>query len=226
MKCKLRFIFILVLSFICTGCSVKYNLTIDKDFAKEEIEATLEKNEENEKIVDMYTKNDVTSYFDSDLNKFMHYQITKIDDSNNLKLKAEYKYPLKKTQYSNAAEKCLYNKSVNIDNKYITINTSEGFNCIYYDEIKEIDKLVVNITSKYVVEKSNADEVNGNMYTWNIDENNYTNKSIYMKINYKKKYKTKLEKNAVKIALWLLAFTIVGFVGIILFKLRQNRKIK
>lgn len=226
MKYKLKFIFILVILLGCTGCSIEYNLTIDKEFAKEKIEATLENNDDNKKIVDIYTKNRITSYFDSDLNEFMYYDINKIDDKTDLKLQAEYRYPLKKLQYSNAAEKCLYNRSVNIDNKYITINTSEGINCIYYDEVKQIDKLVINITSKYVVEKTNADEINGNIYTWNIDDKNYQDKSIYMKINYTKKYKTNLEKNALKIALGLLFFIIISIIIIILIKLKQNRKIK
>lgn len=228
MKYKLKLIFLLVLLFGCTGCSIEYNLTIDKKYATEKIETTIPKNEENNKLVDIYTKNNITSYYDSDSRKFMYYDIKKIDDdkSNNLKLIAEYEYPLKKLQYSNAIEKCLYNKSVNIDNKYITINTSEGFNCIYLDEVKQIDSIVVNITSKYVVEKTNADKIDGNRYTWNIDGDNYQNKSVYMKINYKEKYKNGIEKNALKIALGLLFFIIISIVIIILIKIKQNRKIK
>ena len=50
---------------------------------------------------------------------------------------------------------------------------------MYFQQYKNLNSIKVNITSTYNVIESNADSVNGNVYTWNLSRNN--NKNIYIK---------------------------------------------
>ena len=76
---------------------------------------------------------------------------------------------------------CFDNIKVYTDSGYITLSTSTGFNCIG-DEYG-LSSLTININTKYHVENSNADSIDGRTYTWKINEENHDEEKIYIKIN-------------------------------------------
>ncbi len=225
MKKIKRILVLFLLTLITTGCNVEYNLNIDSTVAKEKMIVSLDKTSENKKFVNRISDAKISSYFDSDHNEDMYYDIKIKEKDESYEVDYNYEYPLEKLKFSNAIGQCFYNKSIFKDTKYITINTSEGANCIYKDTDKQIDNLVINIKTKYKVLETNADTVKDNKYTWNINDSNYESKSIYMKIDYTKKDKSFIEKHAVAIAISLLSVTILVFILLIYFKIRRNKKI-
>ena len=62
--------------------------------------------------------------------------------------------------------------------KNIVLSTDSS-GCLLFQQYKTLNSLKVNITSIYKVLESNADSVNGNVYSWNLTRNN--NKNIYIK---------------------------------------------
>ena len=53
---------------------------------------------------------------------------------------------------------------------------------MYTDDVKQFDSLTINIKTDLEVVENNADKVDGNTYTWVINENNYQNHPIQMRI--------------------------------------------
>ncbi len=222
MKKIFKLFLIIILTLFISGCTVKYDLTIDNNGMYENIRLYFVNNAENNKLVDSLYSQNRSAYYDFDTNMTNYYKTTKgIDkDHDLLYLNYYYEYNENKLQNSNAINECFYNKSVTKDEKYITLNTSKGLDCIYRDTVKQIDKLEINIKTKYLVVESNADSVSKNTYTWKITDKNYNEKSIYMKIDYKNNYK---EETPIYIILVLFGIVIGGFILIIALKLRRNR---
>ena len=91
-----------------------------------------------------------------------------------LSLKSKFK-DLEDYSRSNMVWKgCLNKRFSEKDGNYI-IEVS-GFKS--FDEYDNLDNLIINITSDYKLVKSNADEVHGKVYTWNINRDNYDTKKI------------------------------------------------
>ncbi len=208
-----------------TGCSVDYTINIDKENAKEKIVAFFNNTTTNQKLIEQITNNKTLAYYDNDYNESKYYDISQSKDkkNNSLALTYQYVYPIKKLQYSNAIGECFYNKSVIKDQNYITLNTSNGVDCIYRDGQKQIDKLTVHVNTDYKVVETNADKVKDNEYIWNITDQNFKNKSIYMKIDYKSIKKSSLSNHEKIIAYIMIFLFLIFIVGLILFRMKQNK---
>lgn len=225
MKYKLKVLLLFFILFLSTGCTVEYNLTIDAYNAIEDFSLYVDNNSSNTALInDMYNRK-TEAFFNQDTDSSVYYDVEKglTKDKKNLYLNFQYNYNLKNLQNSNAISECFYNKSVTKDQKYITLNTSEGFDCIYKDTDLQIEDLTVHIKTNLKVEESNSDKAEKNIYTWHIDKNNYQEKSIYMKINYTEENE---EKSAVSeylaIPIILVVTSLLIFVA---FKFRsKNRK--
>ncbi len=225
MKYKFKMLILFLVLLLSTGCSVEYNLTIDELNAIEDFSLYVENNSSNTAMInDMYQRQ-TESYFNQDTEDSEYYEVKKglTRDKKNLFLNFKYNYPLKKLQNSNAISECFYNKSVTKDQEYITLNTSEGFDCIYKDTDLQIENLTINIKTNLKVVESNSDKTKKNTYTWNINKNNYQDKNIYMKIRYKEENKKKSILNEYLVIPIVLLVTIA--LIFIAFKFRtKNRK--
>ena len=94
------------------------------------------------------------------------------------------------------------------------------FNC--FNKYSELDDVTINIDSSLEVESSNADEVNGNIYTWNINKSNADNKpiNIVLKPNTEQKEKQR------QLSVVLLVIAAFILLGIIVFLIRSKGKRK
>ena len=100
---------------------------------------------------------------------------------------------------SRAINSCL--KTANItkmtDGNYL-LNTSNYFSCI--DLYPSITDITINLTflpSDFIIISNNADNINGNIYTWNINQQNYQDKNIqviFKKVEQEEKEPTPSEK--------------------------------
>lgn len=222
---KIRKIVLLaMLSFILTGCEVTYNLTVKKDLMIESADFIYEKNDTNEAIVDDYIKNNTMAYYDMDSRRTFYYESQKILNEKNVGLRLNYEYNSDKLQNSSLLDRCYYKKSIVKTNDYILISTDGKATCFYTDDNKNIDKLTINIKTDLEVVENNADKVSNNTYTWYIDEDNYKNKPVNIKINLAESGINDTTKTILIIISVVLAISII-FVLFIKHRNKKNNKI-
>ena len=174
---------LLLLVFCLTGCDVTYNLTITNDNMIESVDFWYKDNKENEKTLDQYLSVDHQAYFDMDNSVNHNYLQKKISDDGRIGMNMEYQYDEDNLQKSSLLDKCYYKKTVINTNNEIIINTEGPVSCMYMDDVKQIDSLTINIKTDLKVIENNADKVDGNTYTWIINEENYQNHPIQIKLD-------------------------------------------
>ena len=173
---------LLLLVFCLTGCDVNYNLTITNDDMIESVDFWYPNTKENEKILDQYLSVDHQAYFDMDNSINYNYLQKKISNDNKIGMNMEYRYNDDNLQKSSLLNRCYYKKSVINTDDEVIINAEGPISCMYMDDIKQFDSLRININTKLKVIKNNADKVDGNTYTWIINEDNYKSHSILIKM--------------------------------------------
>lgn len=209
---------------ILTGCSVDYQLTIDKDFMHEKADFMYPHDEEGKAVIDRLIPNKKSAYYDMDKKETMYYTMETKEDENAYHLIYSYSYQDKKLRESAMASKCFYNREVVNSDNYIILKTSEGLQCLYEDNEQVIDTLTVHIYTDLKVEDSNADKKSGNEYIWVFNKDNYSKKSIYIKVN---KVSKEEEKNYT-IFLGIVLGVALIFIGIgyLVFKVRFKHRNK
>ena len=178
---RIRLLILLVMMFFITGCSCEYNLTIDDDTYKENIIVTgldpdeiIEFNNAKEIPID---KNNYNVELEDSETEFDTYKYV-LTGSNYL---YDYSFDIYNYSNSTAVSRCFNTFVAEEYEEDIVISTSTGATC--FDEYPNLDNLVVNITVDREVESNNADKVNGKTYTWYINRDNASDKSINMILN-------------------------------------------
>lgn len=215
-----KLILLLIILFSLTGCTFEYNIEINTNRIKESNIIYIDNatkdtiKQEVEELVDSYTgpTNGLGMYTQSIVNsnnRFgMLYEMnySKIEDYND----------------SISVSSCYDNYKLIKEEDKIIISTSKEFKC--FDNYKELDDVIVNIKSNLDVLSSNADEVNGNVYTWNITKDNANNKAITISLK-PNTDKVERKKEMDVLLLVIFAFTLFGII-VLLLRLRSKRKNK
>ncbi len=226
--------------FLLTGCDVVYNLNVEDSFI--ENASIVETNIDNlyeesfgESMMeyrDLYLKKPMplltTSPYYSESNDKIkgidYYEVKDLSTSSQLKL--EFNGTIKSNDYMYsrlALTGCKLSKE-NEENEF----KLKASNFHLFDSFEVLDKITINIISKYSVKDNNADKVSGNKYTWIIDRSNYENKVINISFN-----TSNLLDNAakrlgnlplIKFAIVILAIVIVGFIIYVFVKKRFTNK--
>ena len=217
-KCKLVLLIIILLSL--TGCSFEYNIKVNTNTITEEnviyIANTNKNNikQEVENLVNNYT---------GPTNSLGMYEQSVVEKNNEFGMSYKKTYDeLKDYNHSLSFSICYDSYKLIKEKEKIVISTSKEFKC--FNKYKELDNVTVNINSELEVESSNADEVNGNVYTWNINKSNANNKPINLVL----KPNTEKIENKKEISVFLLvllAFILFGII-ILLIRLKGKRKNK
>lgn len=184
---KIKYIFLVLTICLVTGCSVEYDLTIEKKAINEKVTFIYSNNEENKNSINELSKQSSAAFYNPSTKKTGYYDISTSEDSNNLYLKYKYKYTDNDFKYSNIINQCYYKKNIINGDNYIIIKTEGTFSCLYDDYEQVIDDVVIKIKTNLKVVENNADEVRFNQYIWKIDKDNYNDKPIYIKIDKNKK---------------------------------------
>ena len=149
------------------------------------------------------------------------YKQSVIEDNNNFGMSYKKNYDTL-NDYNNSLSFsiCYDNYKLIKEKDKIVISTSKRFNC--FNKYSELDDVTINIDSSLEVESSNADEVNGNIYTWNINKSNADNKpiNIVLKPNTEQKEKQR------QLSVVLLVIAAFILLGIIVFLIRSKGKRK
>ena len=205
-------LFILICLLLLTGCSVEYDVKITGDKITEKAKL-IETNVSlfDSKIGDNYTmrealKKEVKGDTYSDRN----YKIKMIESNSEIGLS----YKNATTDYSSSFvfNMCYENPVFDRNKKIVRIDTGDDFNCFdFYDNIENI-KVVIKTTNKVL--SSNADQVIGNSYIWNITE--YGNKRV--NIEYEEK-----DYSYIYAIIYILFAIFVLFVTFSIIKIRMKK---
>lgn len=172
-------ILLLLLCFLLTGCSVKYDLEVTENNIIENIDLQVDSSKLNTQMYDELTSDKNSVY----LGEKKYYTVTKESLGTNLNLHYNYEHQIENFEKSKVINWCYHDKNIKKTEDKIIISTKGSFDCANKESKSRVENAQINITTKLKVLENNADKVNGNTYTWNINDDNYTNKPIYMEIS-------------------------------------------
>ena len=182
--------FLLILS----GCTVNYNITIDEDNIKEDINVI-------DNITSTRTREDIISFYNSWYPVYMYDGIindysTKLDDAiyynksnlidNGDNLIYTFSYNHKIDDYSKNTIWNLYliNNYLTNSSSKISIYSGKGMQLFNKSAITNLN---INITTDLEVLEHNADKVSNNTYTWEYNLDNFRSKSVKLVLNKEEK---------------------------------------
>ena len=193
-----KLILIICLVFLMTGCDVNYNITIDEDTFDEDIVLSFSKSNTSYDDISFYPDNKVPVYPTKEDKKFYNSKI--VESVNSYDLIYSYSHDFYSLKNSYFINNCFHDMMITESDNQIIINSGDGFACFIGDDGLRADSMKININTKLKVIENNADSVNGDTYTWIINENNYLGKEIYFKVerNNKSGGLTTLKENIIK----------------------------
>lgn len=178
MKKKI-FILTLIILMMC-GCSVDVNIDISNNKIKESNDITVLENALYTKEILRTSFRDYIPIYASDLivdtvpdkpfSDVLYYNKNTTDLGNGYIFNYSYDFDIDRYGDARTIKEGFRDYSYTYRNDIISLST-DNKGLIYFDEYKELDEVVINIKTNYLVLENNADRVNGNTYTWifNID---------------------------------------------------------
>lgn len=215
---QIKLIILILTIFVVTGCEVNYNLIINDTGMKESVDFLYDNNDENKKTLKNYLKNDYMAYYNMNNRQSNQYNKEEINNDDMIGMRLSYEYLTDDLKKSSLIDRCYYQKSVIRTKDEIVLSTDGKTKCFFQDGEQLIDKLVINIKTKLKVTDHNADKVDNNTYTWIINEDNYQNKPINMKID--------LKNTQEKSFAWSIILIIAGVILIVILALLVHIHIK
>lgn len=178
MKKIIKYILIIFILILLTGCSGNYNVIINSDLSvNEELELTID-NEygQYQKTLSIFEKNNI----DKD-----NYDVNVEDDEIKIKYNEKFNSIEEYISNSKVYKQLINNIQLNRNNDYIDIYVDENlkiknkYTNINGTNLVDLDVIQVNITNPFKVVLTNADMINDNVYTWSITKED-TRKKIQM----------------------------------------------
>lgn len=174
-------IFAILFLILLSGCTTNYNLKISNDSFEENISVHIDKSEipsytggevETDDQITPFLNNDYSALF-SDNNAY--YEKNRTDFDNYIQVDMNYNYSEEEFSDSNSLKLCFSDYEFTYEDSYY-IHAYGEFYCLYSDDIN------ISIETNNKVIKNNADSVNGNVYTWNVNKNNVRNVNIEFEV--------------------------------------------
>lgn len=177
-----KILILFVLLFLITGCEATYNLSINNLGLNEELLVGTDTSSEvietydGNSLVNLLNKynNDYISVYYDDTNPY--YKVDNYQTNNIYGLKLNHNFRITDYYRSSMVKKAFKEFNIAVNNDIITMKTSDK--CLLFDEYANLNTLQINITLDYDIIYSNADYVSGNVYTWNINRENYKSHGI------------------------------------------------
>ncbi len=187
-----KLILFIIMILTLTGCTVNYELTIDKDSIKENILINAEDERDND-LLREYTK-PVEAFIDSPQNSdgdeeipgVEYYKMNKTSDEfGNYHLNLTYDFQLNDFKKDFIIDNSV--SSFYYDNDNGELNISTGLNIKAFNLYNGIDSLniKINFSNDYEIIDSNAQNRNGNTLTWYITYDDHKKSSINLKLKEK-----------------------------------------
>ncbi len=197
---KAKIIILFMFCFILCGCSAEVNIELDRNFITED--TTLYVDENDPDVISDYRAyfrqytpiyNDVTLTEDEPdeaVKGVTYYEYKETKQNYGYDWNYRYKFNIDDYNYSRLLKNSFKSAYIVKDTRDDSIEfytDSEGITIM--KRYPQLTNVKVNIKTDLLVEETNADSVNGNVYTWNFDRNNYQ-KSIYIKTSVRQKSAT------------------------------------
>ena len=204
-KIKLFIVFIVAI-LLLVGCQKEYTLTISDDKIVEEFDLVVPNTDENEELINL-------NYYPLHANDEVLFTKNVKDEGEFFNVHLEHTYIPEEFSNANSINECFVNKEVILDNEdYYYIKLEKLTKCMTDYEFN------VNIITNNKVLSNNADKVDGNKYTWYLNDENKDNFNLEIKISKSKKINN---SNLIKI----VGFAIVVIVvAILMLYLAIKRK--
>ncbi|MDD6879364.1 MAG: hypothetical protein PUD59_03940 [bacterium] len=172
------------------------------------------------KSIDFYLKQKTNAIVGEE--NYENFYTNKIISDNN-KLGLNYSYIFNSNNYgkSSIANSCYSQFNFLSNNDVYILSTNNEFLCFSYEGLENV---TIHINTNHKVKQSNADNIEGNDYYWNINKSNSNNKSIYFEY-YKDDYVFDSNK-VVKITIIVLSIVGVIFIIILFLLKRKNNNNK
>lgn len=202
MKRIYKLLLVLVIFLVCSGCSINYNLDIKESEITENIivnDTAINGRVSSDILKDYQTwmpvynnieNSDLISDSDGEgnlgkIDGIEYHEKTITTINNGYYLTYKYTYPIDKFNNANSIRLAYASPKVYNTSNYINIKTDDvNVLCRY----AYFESLHVNITvdkNIYEVGQTNADKVNGDIYTWNLNRSNCDNSVISLTLNKK-----------------------------------------
>lgn len=208
---KVRYIIIILLIFIVTGCNIKYNISFNETNVNENIEISgLNGNWQNDLIDPIY-------YF------FQGYPYDILSNPDSSNIKQDWLSLDDFKDNSILFKEFIDNNSIKIDDKKVVIDLYVNDNVQSYLKLYGRPKNIeFSLTIPYYVSSHNATNVNGDTYTWKFTDI----ENVHIKINFdmgksKNYMQTFFSVCTIVIVLVIIGSTIVYFVN----KNKKNNEI-
>lgn len=214
MKKKIILIFVCL---FCIGCEARYELTINEDLTVTESITGLE----TDTFYNQYyksTKERVIDFMSETKDEYLNevgYTKEIVTDNNLTGAKFNKTFSSLKEYFEKSkAYTQFYNDwDYDVKNEVVTINLKNQL-LRNEDSIERyvIDNCYVSITLPFYVKDNNADLINGNTYTWNL--NDTEGKDIYIKFNTSKKnnYKETNYTSYILLGVLIIGISIVTYI--------------
>lgn len=191
-----KLVVLLGIIFVVSGCEATYNLEIDSENIKENLEVLAIDTEElnttlegydvtlKELILNQYDGFERVYYDDPKYNPYeeerqpevKYYNQRLIDEAGKYGIGYDYKFTTSDIYRSQIINSCYKTFSVSKNKKIYTLRTDNVARC--FQDYSLLDKVVVNVKVLNRVVYANADRINDDVYTWIITRDNAKNKII------------------------------------------------
>lgn len=219
---KKKVLLFILCFFLVTGCDVKYDLTINNDSYDETITLSFLKSQNTYEDVSSYLEDKIPiSYNPSER---LYYNSKIEEDDNYYNLVYNYKHNTNTFMQSYFVSNCYPNFNIESNDEQIILSSGQQFTCFVGDDGLSADSVEINITTKLKVLENNADEINGNTYTWTIDESNYNNKPIEMTLQKSFEIEDVVPQNEASNLSFIIVVAIIGVALIIYIFVRHKAK--
>lgn len=228
-------IFILICFIFFTGCKAEYNVFFENNQIKESLNITSLANDENFKnsIDDFYSNSIFLVDYNIDtgdmsnseiISKYSIYNKSIIKNDNLYGLELGYDYDLDREYKDSSIVHSLFN-NFTITNTYLKAYEIKNIFSYY----PNLDEISITFKSDKVIEDSNADKEEDGIYYWNINKDNYKDKSVIVKYSLENNYinnliNSKNRNNFLYIILGVMGIVILISTVVIYEKVKNSNK--
>ncbi len=227
-----KVIFLSMVLFMLSGCTIKYDLDLTTPNAAIENLEILETDLNNEyfNTIKNYTGNIRAIYSDQDSDSYEkdpnleYYNVTNNSDDSKANLIISYPFTTEEFTNSNIINTCYDNVTFYNTNDKIDIRTSNEFLC--FEKYISAGEVEVNIKTNQKILNNNADNITDNVYTWKINRSNAYQKPIILSnIENSTQEETKEENTQLNL---IIILSVIGafIIVIIMVIINKNHKYK
>lgn len=212
---KLKYLFLIILVLLFTGCTGDYNLKINRDLSvEEELKVSIDNVDDSyERTYKLLEQLDISEN---------DYEVVVDMDKVNITYKKKYSSFEDYYLDSNIYKILFKDIELSKDNTGMTLKAESNFkldskNNLNVVNAYDIDKLNINLNIPFDVNKSNADSVKDNIYTWTLNRND-----TYKEISIDYSYQNDRAQNIIVLVVLGLIFIATISYGLVILSRNQR----